>query len=299
MTITIRTLICILPVICALPAYCADVAKFKPLSEIYLDANKIQLKNPEGIACGKTTVLVADTGNGRLVRYTKADNELKNGVEIKLEQVPYPIRLKATIQGKVLALDGKGRKIAILTADGNFVSYLDYKNVPTPVDIVPRSMTVDAGDNIYIVDTLSARLIVTDQTGAFLRQFPFPKEAGFISDVAVDQRGGIYILDSIMGQVYKAVPNGTTFQQFSSQLQSQNYFAVSMETDPQGRLYLLDQNDSAVILLGPDGSFLGRYLSYGWRAGQINYPSQSCLTENGTMIITDRNNSRIQLFKVQ
>ncbi|NTV48437.1 MAG: hypothetical protein HGB32_06730 [Geobacteraceae bacterium] len=299
MTITIKTLICLLPIICALPAYCADVAKFKPLTELYLDANKIQLKNPEGVACGKTAVLVADTGNGRLVSYARNNNELKNGVEIKLEQVPYPIRLEATVQGKVLALDGKSRKIAFLAADGSFVSYLDYKNVPLPIDIVPRSMTVDAGDNIYVVDALGMRVIVTDQTGTFLRQFPFPKETGFISDVAVDQRGGVYILDSMKGQVYKAAPDSKLFQPFVSGLQAHIYLAVSIDTDPQGRIYLLDQNDSAVVLLGPDGSFQGRYLSYGWRAGQINYPSQACLTENGIMIIADRNNSRIQLFKVQ
>ena len=299
MTRTIKMLICILPIFCALPAYCADVAKFKPLTELYLDTNKIPLKNPEGVACSKTAVLVADTGNGRLVSYARNDNELKNGVEIRLEQVPYPIRLKATVQGKVLALDGKSRKIAILAAEGNFVSYLDYKNVPLPIDIAPRSMTVDAGGNIYVVDSLGTRLIVMDQTGTFLRQFSFPEETGFISDVAVDQRGVVYILDSLMGQVYKAAPDSKLFQPFSSKLQANLYFAVSLEIDPQGRLYLLDQNDSAVIVLGPDGSFQGRYLSYGWRPGQINYPSQVCLTENGIMIIADRNNSRIQLFKVQ
>lgn len=296
---TIRTLICILPVVCALPALGADVVKFKPLAEVYLDANKVQLKNPEGVACGKTTVLVADTGNGRFVRYTKADNELKNGVEIKLEQVSYPVRLKAAGMDRVLALDGKSRRIARLAADGSFVGYLDYKNVPPPADIVPRSMTVDAKDNVYIVDVLGARVLVTDQTGAYLRQIPLPKDNGFISDVAVDQRGGIYILDSLKGQVYKAAQDSTAFQPFASGLQADLYLAVSMEIDPQGRLYLLDQNASAVILLGPDGSFQGRYLSYGWKAGQINYPSQACLTESGVFIIADRNNSRIQLFKVQ
>ncbi len=299
MTRTIRTLICILPIFCALPAYCADVVKFKPLAEIYQDANKITLKTPEGVACGKNSILVADTGNGRFVRYDRAGDELKNGVEIKLEQVPYPIRLKAAAMDRVLALDGKSRKIARLAADGSFVGYLEYKNVPLPADIVPRSMTVNAKDDVYIVDALGERVIVTDQTGAFLRQIPFPKENGFISDVAVDPRGGVYILDSLKGRVYKAASDSAPFQPFASGLQENLYLAVSMEIDPQGRIYLLDQNDSAVILLGPDGSFQGHYLSYGWKAGQINYPGQACLTENNTLIIADRNNSRVQLFKVQ
>jgi hypothetical protein len=299
MTRTIRALICILPIVYALPAHGADAVKFKPQAEIYLDANKVPLKNPEGVACGKTTVLVADTGNGRLVRYTWVNNELKDGVEIKLEQIPYPIRLKAAAMERVLALDGKSRRIARLAADGSFAGYLDYNNVPPPAEIVPRSMTVDAKDNVYIADVLGARVLVTDQTGAFLRQILFPKETGFISDVAVDQKGSVYILDSLKGQIYKAAPGSTEFKTFTSGLQAYLYLAVSMGMDPQGRLYLLDQNDSAMILLGPDGSFQGRYLSYGWKAGQLNYPSQTCFTENGELVIADRNNSRIQLFKVQ
>lgn len=298
MTGIIRMLICILPIVCASSAYCADAVKFKPLAEITLDANNIPLKNPEGVACGKTTVLVADTGNGRFVKYVKTDNGLKDGVEIKLEQVPYPIRLKAANMDRVLALDGKSRKIARLAADGSFVGFLEYKNV-LPPDVVPRSMTVDAGGNVYIVDILGSRLLVTDQSGAYLRQIPFPKEAGFVSDVAVDQRGAVYLLDSLKGQVYKAAPDSPAFQAFASGLQESLYLAVSMEIDPLGRVYLLDQNDGAVVLLGPDGSFQGRYLSYGWKAGQANYPSQMCLGENSILVVADRSNSRIQLFKVQ
>lgn len=294
----ILKLICTLSIACVPSAYCADAVKLRPLAEIIVDAKNVPLKNPEGVACGKTSLLVADTGNGRFVRYAKGADGFKDGVEFKLEQVPYPLRLKAASMDRVLALDGKSQKIARLAVDGSFIGFLEYKNVPPPA-VVPRSMTVDSKDNVYLVDIMGSRVLVTDQTGAYLRQIPFPKEAGFISDVAVDQRGAVYVLDSLKGDVYKAAPDSAAFQSFASGLLTHLYLAVSMDTDSLGRVYLLDQNDSAVVLLGPDGSFQGRYLSYGWKAGQTNYPSQMCLSENSTLVIADRNNNRIQLFKVQ
>ncbi len=287
-------------VACALPALAAESVKFKPLgSGVYQDNKNVPLKYPEGVACSKTSVIVADTGNGRLVRYTLANDELKDGVEVKVSELSYPLRLSGSAMGRILALDGKTRKIARLAADGSFVGYLDYQDVPAPSDVVPRSVAVDDKDNVYVLDILGERVVVVDPGGKFLRQIPFPKGHGNVSDLAVDQRGAVYVLDSQKSQVYKAAPNAQEFQILASGLQSYLYFAVSMEVDSQGRIYLLDQDDSGVIVLSPNGSFQGRYLSHGWKIGQLNYPAQACVTDNGIFVIADRNNSRIQLFKIQ
>ena len=296
---SIRAVICFLAVTGACTAHAAEPVKFKPLGGSSQDAGNIPLKNPEGVACVKGAILVADTGNGRFVRYTLANDELKNGVEVKVPQVAYPLRLKAAAMDRVLALDGKSRKIARLAADGSFSGYLEYRNVPPPADVVPRSMAVDAKDNVHILDILGERVLVLDPGGVYLRHIPLPKEYGVVSDLAVDRTGAIFVLDSQKGQVYKAAPNAPAFQVFASGLQSSLYFAVSIDIDSQGRIYLLDQNDSAVVLLGPDGSFQGRYLSFGWKGGQLNSPTQTCITDTGTLVIADRNNSRIQLFKIQ
>jgi DNA-binding beta-propeller fold protein YncE len=287
-------------VACALPALAAESVKFKPLGNgVYQDNKNIPLKYPEGVACSKASVIVADTGNGRLVRYTLANDELKDGVEVKASELSYPLRLSGSAMGRILALDGKTRKIARLAADGSFVGYLDYQNVPAPSDVVPRSVAVDDKDNVYVLDILGERVVVVDPGGKFLRQIPFPKGHGNVSDLAVDQRGAVYVLDSQKSQVYKAAPNAQEFQIFASGLQSYLYFAVSLEVDSQGRVYLLDQDDSGVIVLSPNGSFQGRYLSHGWKIGQLNYPAQACITDNGIFVIADRNNSRVQLFKIQ
>lgn len=296
---SIQILVCVLALACAASGYAADTVKFKPLGGATQDAGNIALKNPEGVACGKGTVLVADTGNGRFVRYTLANDELKNGVELKVAQVSYPLRLEAAPMERMLALDGKTRKIARLTGDGGFEGYLDFQNVPPPADVVPRSMAVDAKGTVYVLDVLGDRVLILGPDGKFTRQVVLPKEHGFVSDLAVDQKGTIFVLDSQNARVYKAAPEASSFVTFATGLQSYLYLAVTIDIDTQGRLYLLDQGDSGVVLLGADGSFQGRYLSFGWKGGQLNSPAQACITENGVLVIADRGNSRIQTFKIQ
>jgi outer membrane protein assembly factor BamB len=296
---TILIFVCFFAVAGVFSAQAADSVKLKPLGGATQDAGNLPLKNPEGVACGKGVILVADTGNGRFVRYTLVNDELKNGVEVKVAQIPYPLRLKADAKDKYLVLDGKSHKIARLASDGSFLAYLEYQNIPSPADIVPRSMAVDAKGNIYILDVLGERVLVLDPDGKYIRHLPIPNEYGFVSDLAVDQKGTLFILDSQNARVYKAAPNASSFQLFASGLQTYLSFAVTIDIDSQGRVYLLDQNDSAVVLIGPDGSFQGRYLSFGWKGGQLNSPTQECITDNGSLVIADRNNSRIQIFKIQ
>lgn len=282
-----------------LAAHAADSVKFKPLEVTYLDNKNAPFKNPEGVACGAATVVVADSGNGRLVRYSLANDNLKDGFEIKLTQAPYPIRVRVDAKGELVVLDGKTRKIVRVGADNAFLSYIEPQGVPEPSTVEPRSLALDAAGNIYIDDISGERILVLDPKGVFVRQIPFPADAGFISDVAVDQRGSVYILDSLKDQVFSAVPNTQSFVIKAKGLQTYLYFPISIEVDRQGRMFLVDENDNGVAVLGQDGVFLGRYLNMGWKNGLVFYPSQGCIAGNDVFVIADRNNNRIQTFKMQ
>ncbi len=295
----IRILAFLLVTACTCNAHAATALKFKPLGIAYADSKNGPLKTPEGVACSPTAILVSDTGNGRLVRYNLVNDDIKEGTEVKLSQIPYPLRAKFAAKGELLVLDGKSQKIARVAADNTFIAYLEPQNVPAPDTIVTRSFTVDANGNIYLVDIMGERLLVLDPKGVFIRQLPFPADFGYISDVAVDQKGTVLILDSIKGQVLRAASNENSFTVMAKDLQNYLFFAVSIETDSLGRVYLVDQNDNGVILIGQDGQFLSRYLNFGWKPGQVFYPSQGCIAGDSIFVIADRNNSRIQLFKLQ
>ncbi|MDX2478778.1 MAG: hypothetical protein QNK24_00415, partial [Desulfuromusa sp.] len=75
-------------------------------------------------------------------------------------------------------------------------------------------------------------------------------------------------------------------------------FPTSVAIDSHGTLYLSDQYGSGLALVGRDGSFQGRKFGMGWEDGQFYYPAQICINEQDTLVVADRNNSRVQVFSL-
>src|SRR5512146_1549712 len=131
----------LIPALLLLPFTSAALGaeKVKQITSVYLDEKGVSLKFPEGAACDdKGVLVVADTANGRLLRYTYQEGAVKGGTEMKPSQLAYPIRLQLDTKGDIFALDGKQRRIVHLKPDGNFVGYLDPQGVPAPATVVPR-----------------------------------------------------------------------------------------------------------------------------------------------------------------
>jgi len=275
----------------------AEPMKLKPVASGYADAAGAGMKEPEGVGCDGTSVLVvADTGNGRLVRYTYGAETLVPGREIALAQLPYPIRVQIDPKGGILALDGKLRKIARLTPSGEFQGYVEPAGTASGKPPVPRSFRVDAGGNLYILDAFGGNLVVLDPAGAVQRQVPFPAESKFFSDLAVSAGGTVYLIDSVGRKVYSAPKGAAAIAPLSGSLAEDLDFPTSLEVDEGGNLLVVDQNGGGIVILGPDGSFRGRQLSMGWTEGRLRYPSQICVNGKGGLFVADRGNNRVQFF---
>jgi sugar lactone lactonase YvrE len=262
-----------------------------------VDGKGAGIRQPEGVSCRGNALVVADTGNGRLLRYTIAGENWTPGGEIVLPQLPFPIRVDVNSKGEIFALDGKSRRIGRVAASGEFLGYVapagDVQGA-----VVPRSFRIDRNDNLYLLDVSSARVLVLDPSGKIQREIPFPKEYGFFSDLSVDAGGNILLLDSVGKRVYKVTKTPPEIAPLSESLKEEVYFPVAIATDKQGTIFLVDQNGSGVVILGPDGSFRGRRLSMGWKDGFLRYPAQMCITENGNAFIADRGNNRVEAFLV-
>ena len=283
----------------ATAAVAAETARLRYVTGIYVDDKGVAMRQPEGVACNdKSTVIVGDTGRGRLLRYTVDGREVKAAGAIVAPQLTAPIRVHMNSKDDVLALDGKQRRIARFDSKGDFKGYVEPEGVPEPSSVVPRSFKVDGRDNIYVLDVFSARVLVLDASGKYQRHVPFPADHGFISDVTVDGKGTIYVVDSVKPGVYAAPKDAKQFSPVGKGLQAHASFPTSIVVDARGVLYVADQNGAGVVVLGQDGSVLGRQLAMGWTEGLLYYPSQMCLNDKGQIFIADRGNSRVQLFSI-
>jgi len=267
----------------------------KWVTSIYIDGDGASLKNPEGVACTDDHLLVADTGNNRLLQYTYQGESVMAEAEIPLPKAR-PIRVQMNTRGDIYFLDGRERRIESIDASGESTGVLKPRSVPYSTEVVPKSFAIDRRDNIYILDIHSENVLVLDAEGQYTRHLPFPKKYGFFSDVAVDAAGTIFLLDGVDAVVYSAEVGADRFSPLTESLKEYMNYGSSLAVDRRGVLYLVDQYGSGLALVGPDGAFLGRRLRMGWDEAGLHYPSQLCISSNGNVFIADRSNNRVQRF---
>ena len=296
---TLRSSVAILALaaLAAAPA-AARPASLKHLLSIYADDKEGPLKLPEGVACSdKGALVVADTGNGRLLTYTFLDGKLARGTPVKLAEATYPVRVQIDGKGNVLVLDGRTRRIVRVDAAGQFAGAVEWKGVSGSSSVAPIAFKLDASDNLYVLDVAARRVLVAELSGKVGREIPLPRDVAEFTDVAVDAGGRIFAVDSVGSRLWMAEKGANAFQAIGTSLKDRVSFPIYLAED-RGKLYLVDQNGNGVALLGADGSFLGRELEMGWSDGKVYYPTQMCVNAEGVAFVADRNNNRVQVFSV-
>ena len=282
-----------------LPLTAAGTARLTHLVSVYADDKQVGLHLPEGVACGASgVVVVGDTGNDRLVRFTYRDKTLGAVSEIKIPQLTAPSRVQLTSKGEIYALDSRQRRIVHLDSNGQFKAMLAFDGVPAPATIVPKSLAIDSADNVYVLDEFSARVLVVDAQGRFQRALALPNGIGFATDLTIDFEGNFLLIDSVKRRIFTAAKDAKAFTQLGGDLAASVATMPTSITASKGILFVTEGSGSTIDAFGRDGRFLSRMLTMGWTEGLLNHPSQLCVSDKDEVFIADRDNSRVQIFKL-
>lgn len=277
----------------------AETARLRFVAAAYADDKGAGLNMPEGLACGaKGQVVVGDTANDRLLRFTFLDQTVTGGSEIKTPELSAPSRVQLTSKGEILALDGKRRRIARLSPEGTFKGALSFEGVPPPTTIVPKSFKLDSADNIYVLDAFSARVLVLNPDGTFRRQVALPSEAGFIADLTVDVSGNLLVVDAVRRRMFVSAKDADVFVPLGGDMTDTLATLPTYLTTSRGTILVVEGTGGSIVSFGLDGSFLSRQLAEGWKEGWLNHPAQICINEKDEVFVADRDNSRIQVFRL-
>jgi DNA-binding beta-propeller fold protein YncE len=282
--------------IAPLPA--AEAVKLRPLVAIYVGASDVGLRAPGGVGCGEGVLAVADTGNGRILTYSVDADSVRPGAVLAVPQLPVPVGVAFLSGGELLVLDARSRRIARIRPTGELVGLLDPRgDVVGAVEV--RSLAVGPQDRVYVLDVAGWRVLVLDPAGAVERSIAFPEQVGFLSDVAVDDRGDVYVVDSVARRVHVARAGEAALVPLTPSLVEDLDFPTSIDVDAEGRLFVADEHGGGVVILGRDGAFRGRQLSMGWRDGFLRYPSDVCVDSRGRLFVAERGNNRVQMFEIR
>ena len=279
------------------PSSAGEAVKMKYFRSVYADDKEVGLHSPEGVGCDdKGRLFVADSGNGRLVQYTVRGGEVSLGKEIKVPELAVPIRVQLNSKGEVFVLDGRHPRIVRLGSEGDYRGHVGAAGAPPPDTIVPRSFAIGKDDSLYVLDMFGGRVLILDPEGKFKGQIEFPKDYKVITDIAVDRKGDIYLVDSVAAVVYVAPKGSGRFSSLTEPMKETMRFPATIATDDRGIIYVADRNKGVIYLLDQSGALRGEQLRMGWDEGRLRYPSQLCVNGEGEVFIADRENNRVQIF---
>jgi hypothetical protein len=265
---------------------------------IYADSAGQKLKSPEGIACtANGTIVIADTGNGRLLTVAMAGDAVTNVSEIKLPELVQPTRVRAAKDGTLFVLDRKKRRVARI-AGGKFGGWVEVPGEPSG-SVAVSAFGLDGAGNVFLLDATNSVVRVVDAAGTGGRTITLPSaREALMVDITADEGGRIYAVDAIGRQVWSGESGAASLKPFSKSLKDVMSFPSYVAMN-KGRLFVVDQNGSGLVLLGQDGAFIGRRLSLGWNEGLVRYPAQICFDDAGQVFVADRQNNRVQAFSLQ
>jgi hypothetical protein len=277
----------------------AQTAKFRFLAAIYADDKAAGLSLPEGVACGASgQIVVADTGNDRLLRFTFRDKAIGGGTPIQMPQIAAPARVYLNSKGDIYVLTNKDHRVVHLDAAGEFKETLSFEGAPAPATIVVKDFVIDAADNIYVLDVFSARLLVANAQGKFQRVLPLPADLGFASDLAVDETSTMLLLDSVKRRLFSAAKDATAFVPMAGDLIEAVSTMPTFMTVNKGTTFIVEGNGSRIVSVRRDGTFMARQLTAGREEGMLDQPVQLCVNDKDEVFVADRGNSRIQVFQL-
>jgi len=238
-----------LAVLLGAPAASAEGVKLRPGPGIYADAKNAPLSLPEGVACAATSLVVADTGHGRFVIYELADRLATPKTDFQVPEVPYPIRVRLDAHGEILALDGKSRRIARLTAAGAFQGFVGVADAPEPVI---RSFAVGADGRLYVLDSVGARIFAAAAgkaefvaIGASLKD-----DLAFATSLGLDSAGHLVVIDQTGGGIVFLSTDGSFRGRQSGMGWTDGLlrWPSSVCSDGRGGLYVADRENDRIAV---------------------------------------------------
>ncbi len=170
------------------------------------------------------------------------------------------------------------------------------RGYPTGISVHPQS------GNVYVADTHEHRILMYSPTGELLRSFgEYGEEPGqmiYPTDVAfgpddtlfVSEYGGndrIQCFDMDGTPLYR-------FGSFGPGIGEYNRPQAMVYDADRNQLLIADACNHRIVIVKPDGSWIGSIAQCGTGAGDLSYPYGIKMLEDGSVLVSEFGNSRVQ-----
>jgi len=165
----------------------------------------------------------------------------------------------------------------------------------------PDGIIIDSNNNIFVSEEGGSgygnRIQKFDVNGNFVLEWGSPGSGdgqfNAPQQVAVDQKGNVYVVDRDNHRVQKFDNNGNYLTQWGNANQLQNPCGVAV--DGNDNIYIVDHSLNQIKKFNTNGNFILEWGSTGMAPGQYENPSYARIDKNNNFYVADESNNRIQI----
>jgi DNA-binding beta-propeller fold protein YncE len=278
---------------------------FKTLFSIYGFEGDL-LRRPSGVALdGQGRIFVADTGKQRVVvfdengKYVTQFGDPGTG-RFKIKD---PIAVSIAPDNSIFVLSKTLKKIVKYDAQYKPIHEINFGESPLAMTIHDRKIYVTTIGGIMIGDLAGNLITSFGSRGKAPGQFDLP------GGITVGPNGNIYVADSMNYRVQALTKDGNPLWQYGKPLPSKNPMMyqgadrkfgmpASIALDDNGHLYVVDGLSCEIDVLDTNGKFIEKIGDIGHDDGFFYYPDGITYAGNGNVVLADKFNDRVQVFRV-
>lgn len=164
----------------------------------------------------------------------------------------------------------------------------------------PDNIAFDAAGNLYLVDTdhkTRSRVLELSPSGGILAQWHVfaagTADRNGPEGIAIDRDGNVLVTDAGSGRVLKLGKDGTVAGSIGSGFSDLGHVAV----DSAGRIYVAQAGPNSIQVFSPNGELTATWhRERGAAAGQWGGPESIAAQSDGTLVVEDWRNRRIEIL---
>lgn len=262
-----------------------------------------EIKNAAGepLANYPITVQILDTYDDEVPCMTKVRNGGRYEVTFKpkisgLHRVKVQFLDHAIIGGDFNLNVLSNNPVATIGSKGSLDGELEY----------PRALATTSDGKIYVMDTGNNRIVSYSKTGTFLFTFPISHESQCFSScgIAINKEQGTIVCPEVQMDDADMVQSNTVLvYSLEGRLLHRLKFedtlckALSIAVNSMGHMIIADFELHSVFIFDKQGRrLLKKFGEQGSSAGQLDRPTFVCVGEDDSIIVSDGDNHRIQVF---
>ena len=217
-------------------------------------------------------------------------------------QLYYPHGIATDRDDNIYIADNSNHRIQKFTSKGKFIAEVgkkgsDYRQFVYPVG----SCFNQRNDNLYICDALNHRIQVLSQSFTFVRCFGRQGSEDGQSkcpmNVAFDDANNLYVTDRDNHRVQVFTADGQFLRAFKNKANGEQLqYPLGIAIDSSNTVYVSERERHCVSVFTSKGKYITSFGTKGAEEGQFNYVKGLSVDQNDSIIVSDYENGRLQIF---